>query len=264
MPCSNTSRADCFPSITLLTGHAHFGCHSPTAVLGLNHTAYTGRQDILQAAQHCRACGIAFGRVILKTFLFRSLRFEADSRSLLYNAVYPYDGVLHSHFHGSSHRNRTRRGRCSQSIHDYHICFYDCEQHCLLHQGEIQTAQSSAKFCRKTAGLSLDLCFPKQPGAGCKAGGVSLRYSQQLQQAEYCQQCGEALAAMFFIFTLDFLWVAGKSHKHHVLAFLAQVLQHPSIWNDSKCCSFLCTDMKMICLKGSPSLVVEENPNLMH
>ncbi|KAI6069477.1 ATP-binding cassette sub-family G member 2 isoform X4 [Aix galericulata] len=75
-------------------------------------------------------------------------KFEADSRSLLYNAVYPYDGVLHSHFHGSSHRNRTRRGRCSQPIHDYHICFYDY-----------------------------------------------------------------------------FLWVAGKSHEHHVLAFLAQALQ---------------------------------------
>ncbi|KAM4779944.1 broad substrate specificity ATP-binding cassette transporter ABCG2 isoform 4-T5 [Cyanocitta cristata] len=51
--------------------------------------------------------------------------FETNSRSLLYNDVHPYDGVLHSHFHGTCHCSRTERGLHSKSTHDYHVCFHD-------------------------------------------------------------------------------------------------------------------------------------------
>ncbi|XP_025920614.1 ATP-binding cassette sub-family G member 2 isoform X3 [Apteryx rowi] len=51
--------------------------------------------------------------------------FETNSRSLLYNDVYPYDGVLHSHFYGTSHCSRTECGRFGKPTHDYCICFYD-------------------------------------------------------------------------------------------------------------------------------------------
>ncbi|PKU39105.1 atp-binding cassette sub-family g member 2 [Limosa lapponica baueri] len=49
------------------------------------------------------------------------LGFETNSRSLLYNDVYPYDGVLRSHFYGTSHCSRTERGRCGKPANDYHI-----------------------------------------------------------------------------------------------------------------------------------------------
>ncbi|RMC13650.1 hypothetical protein DUI87_08727 [Hirundo rustica rustica] len=48
---------------------------------------------------------------------------ETNSRSLLYHDVHPYDGVLHSHFHGTCHCRRTERGRHSKPAHDCHVCF---------------------------------------------------------------------------------------------------------------------------------------------